>query len=68
MGNYPCGRSVSFSFFEPPMDLSEILDFFELVEVVDRAETFDTRDADDFLDDNEIRSGAICFFALEIFK
>ena len=45
----------------PPIDLSEIRDFFELVEVVDRAETFETRDAEDLRDEREIKSGAICY-------
>ena len=36
------------------------LDFFDPVDVVDRCETLDTRDADDFRDDKEIKSGAIC--------
>lgn len=38
------------------------LDFFDPVDVVDRCETLETRDADDLRDDKEIKSGAICFF------
>ena len=38
------------------------LDFFDPVDVVDRCETLDTRDADDLRDDKEIKSGAICLF------
>ena len=42
------------------------LDFFDPVDVVDRCETLDTRDADDFRDDKEIKSGAICFWDSDI--
>jgi len=38
------------------------LDFFDPVDVVDRCETLETRDADDLRDDKEIKSGAICFW------